>query len=531
MTPATPASAGVVILDFLPPPNSPSEEHTDKARAKYGGARSHPGPQPLRIPNPYNDESSTALHTHFGGCVAILGSFSLRSKNAQTTSTTKYRERTAAQTPTRNLYDNETRTAPHTRFGGDLHAAISDPTNALTRCRAKRRSAQLPRPRLLIIRNAIYMTTQQIWCHTPAEVDNAHPEIRERAAAQDPNPRPSASYTTRIKYNATHPPKRVLSPCAKPHPKPAQTKAKAKYGRTQAPESPAPNTHGDCHDELNMIPYAAAAGLFSHHETSPTQEYIDKAQGEIWAHAQPPKMTLKHLYTTTNRIRCHTPASAGFLPPRNLHAMNAPTRPGRTTGARTATQDSNTRLSTTNTTMNRIRCHTPAKAGTFSHCETPPKASTDEAQGEIPTYAATRKPSNHNEKLNMIPHTRFSGCVVLLAQWLTRSWPNKAPMGPQLAPKPQPKWWTGAPIVSGTYLASFQGWSLLMNRIKTGGDICEILKDSVEHGVKSTWRMQFASDKHVLIIDFWVLSCQVDPIKNEGGIRKILLESMGIAPI
>ncbi|KAF9520901.1 hypothetical protein BS47DRAFT_1357275 [Hydnum rufescens UP504] len=40
----------------------PSKESADKARAKYGRARSHPGPQPSRIPNPYNDESSTAPH-------------------------------------------------------------------------------------------------------------------------------------------------------------------------------------------------------------------------------------------------------------------------------------------------------------------------------------------------------------------------------------------------------------------------------------------------------------------------------------
>ncbi|KAF9507248.1 hypothetical protein BS47DRAFT_1366771 [Hydnum rufescens UP504] len=78
---------------------------------------------------------------------------------------------------------------------------------------------------------------------------------------------------------------------------------------------------------------------------------------------------------------------------------------------------------------------------------------------------------------------------------------------------------------------SFQGWSLLTNRIKTGGDIREILKDSVEHEVKSTWRVQFASDKRVLIVAFWAPSFRVDPIKNEGYIREILLESMGIAPV
>ncbi|KAF9504972.1 hypothetical protein BS47DRAFT_1368418 [Hydnum rufescens UP504] len=142
MTPATPALAG-----FLPLPNSPSEEHTDKARVKYGGTCSHPGPQPLCIPNPYNDESSTALHTCFGGCVAILGPFSLcetNPKNAQTTSTTKYGSAQPPKTPTRTLYDNKTSTAPHTHFGGDLHYVIPDLTNAQARLRAKHRSAQPP---------------------------------------------------------------------------------------------------------------------------------------------------------------------------------------------------------------------------------------------------------------------------------------------------------------------------------------------------------------------------------------------------
>ncbi|KAF9503273.1 hypothetical protein BS47DRAFT_1369660 [Hydnum rufescens UP504] len=75
----------------------------------------------LAYPQPHNDESSMALHTHFGGCVAILGPFSLHEtnpKNAQTTSTAKYGSAQPPKTPTRTLYDNETSTAPHTCFGG-----------------------------------------------------------------------------------------------------------------------------------------------------------------------------------------------------------------------------------------------------------------------------------------------------------------------------------------------------------------------------------------------------------------------------
>ncbi|KAF9510463.1 hypothetical protein BS47DRAFT_1364564 [Hydnum rufescens UP504] len=392
MMPATPAS-----VDFLPPPNSPSEEHTDKAQAKYGGACSHLGPQPLCIPNPYNDESSTALHTRFGRF--FLPPFEERTDNIHH----EIRERTAAQTPTCNLYDNETRMAPHTCFGGDLHAAISDPMNAPTRRRVKCRSVQLPRP----------PTFDYPQCNLYDYATNTVPHTRQ-SGLDSFSLRETALKNTQTtptpKYGSVLPPKtqtldhpQVLSPYAKPHPKPAQMKAKAKYGCTQAPESPAPNTHGDRHNKLNMIPYAAAAGLFSHHETSPAQEYIDKAQGEIWVHTQPPKTTLKHLYTTTNRIRL----SPSVKPPcdectdkarANYGHLHSHARFQHSTIHNQYNDESNTEPHT--------------RQSTFSHCETPPKASTDEAQGKILTYAATRKPSNRNEKLNTIPHTRFGGTVV-----------------------------------------------------------------------------------------------------------------------
>ncbi|KAF9507549.1 hypothetical protein BS47DRAFT_1366549 [Hydnum rufescens UP504] len=423
MMPATPASAGVVILDFLPPPNSPSKEHTDKAWAKYRGACSHPGPQPLRIPNPYNDNQVRHCTPASAGVWQSWSRFFLPLFEEHTDNIHhEIRERTAAQTPTCNLYDNETRTAPHTRFGGDLHAAISDPMNAPTRRRAKRRSAQLPRPPTFDYPQCnLYDYATNTVPHTRRKyTDNAHPEIRERAATQDPNPRPSASYRMTDQIRCHTPTEAgvwqyyVLSPYVKPHPKPAQMKAKAKYGRTQAPESPAPNTHGDHHDELNTIPYAAAAGVWSflppRNFTHPRihRQGPGRNMGARTATQDDPQASLHNdeLNTVPHARFGGCVALLGFLPPRNLHAMNALTRPGQTTGARTATQDSNARLSTTNTTTNRIWCHTPAKAGTFSHCETPPKASTDEAQGEIPTYVATRKPSNRNEKLNMIPHTR-----------------------------------------------------------------------------------------------------------------------------
>ncbi|KAF9507132.1 hypothetical protein BS47DRAFT_1366880 [Hydnum rufescens UP504] len=50
------------IQEFSHSVKPPSRESADKARVKYGRVRSHPGPQPSCIPNPYNDESSTAPH-------------------------------------------------------------------------------------------------------------------------------------------------------------------------------------------------------------------------------------------------------------------------------------------------------------------------------------------------------------------------------------------------------------------------------------------------------------------------------------
>ncbi|KAF9506335.1 hypothetical protein BS47DRAFT_1367444 [Hydnum rufescens UP504] len=140
-----PGRGCVALLDPFssakPQPNYPQM----RPRVKYGGARSHPGLQPSCILNPHNDESSTALHTR----QSSLGPFSLREtdlKNAQTTSTTKYGSTQPPKTPTHTLYDNETSTVPHTRFGGDLHYMIPDPTNAQARLRAKHGSAQPPRP-------------------------------------------------------------------------------------------------------------------------------------------------------------------------------------------------------------------------------------------------------------------------------------------------------------------------------------------------------------------------------------------------
>ncbi|KAF9516088.1 hypothetical protein BS47DRAFT_1360647 [Hydnum rufescens UP504] len=200
--------------------------------------------------------------------------------------------------------------------------------------------------------------------------DNAHPEIWEHAAAQDPNPRPSASYTMTDQIRCHTPTEAgvwqyyVLSPCAKPHPKPAQTKAKAKYGCTQAPESPAPNTHGDHHDELNMIPYAAAVGVWS------------------------------------------------FLPPRNFtHPRIHRQGPGRNMGAHTATQD-NPQASLHDDESNTVP---HAHFGRLSPSVKPPcDECTNKARanyGRPHSHARFQRLTIHNQyndESNTVPHTRQS---------------------------------------------------------------------------------------------------------------------------
>ncbi|KAF9504725.1 hypothetical protein BS47DRAFT_1368590 [Hydnum rufescens UP504] len=165
-----------------------SKESVDKARAKYGHARSHPGPQPLRIPNPHNDKSSTAPHTHFGGCIRSVLSPSVKPnpENAQT-------------------MHHETQEC----------AATQDP------------DSRVP---------TTHMTTKQVRCHTPALVgfltlQNPHPKnpwarpgrnTGMRAATQDPDSRLFATNTMRWPQIRSHTPAEavctmVLSPSAQPH--------------------------------------------------------------------------------------------------------------------------------------------------------------------------------------------------------------------------------------------------------------------------------------------------------------------------
>ncbi|KAF9508992.1 hypothetical protein BS47DRAFT_1365594 [Hydnum rufescens UP504] len=187
-----------VILDPFSLRETPAELSTDEAQGEIRGRAQPPRTPTLTYPQPPQQQIKYgAAHPLQQVCGNPgSGPFSLREtdlKNAQTTSTAKYGSAQPPKTPTRTLYDNETSTAPHTRFGGDLHYVIPDPTNAQARLRAKHRSAQPPRPPNPQV-PATYMTTNQIRCQTPALAGSfsLHQTRQGRnmgahAATQDPN--------------------------------------------------------------------------------------------------------------------------------------------------------------------------------------------------------------------------------------------------------------------------------------------------------------------------------------------------------
>ncbi|KAF9508759.1 hypothetical protein BS47DRAFT_1365750 [Hydnum rufescens UP504] len=292
-----PGCGCVALLDPFssakPQPNYPQM----RPRVKYGGARSHPGLQPSCILNPHNDESSTALHTCFGGCVAILGPFSLREtdpKNAQTTSTAKYGSAQLPKTPTRTLYDNKTSTVPHTRFGGDLHYVIPDPTNAQARLRAKHRNARFggclarlgelfhyavyhdAKRAALAALLALFMVLSPSTKPDKAEI-RAHAQPLKTPTSDSPR-------SIWIKHGATHPLRRVCGsmrsvpfPMQKPTQRGHDQPPARHFMRSPSPECPAPKYD----DQPNLVPRTRFSGcdnirspLTPTHEATPPRAQI-----------------------------------------------------------------------------------------------------------------------------------------------------------------------------------------------------------------------------------------------------------------
>ncbi|KAF9517315.1 hypothetical protein BS47DRAFT_1359616 [Hydnum rufescens UP504] len=154
---------------------------------------------------------------------------------------------------------------PHTHFGGYLHR---------TKFEMNMHSHPIQEPSAPT--PAIYMTTDEIWYHTPAV---------------------------------------VLSPTTKPHPKQAQMKPRVKTKHVQPPKGSAPehfkiqclfplrNPTQGSRDEGQGETWMCV-GSFFHHKT---QQGPEQNTGTRTATQDPdPQVSAAHM--TTNRIWCHTPA-------------------------------------------------------------------------------------------------------------------------------------------------------------------------------------------------------------------------------
>ncbi|KAF9508476.1 hypothetical protein BS47DRAFT_1365946 [Hydnum rufescens UP504] len=118
-----PGRSCVALLDPFSLRETPAELSTDEAQGEIRGHAQPPRTPTLAYPQPPQQQIKYgAAHPLQRVCGNPgLGPFSLHEtdpKNAQTTSTAKYRSTQPPKTPTRTLYDNETSTAPHTRFSG-----------------------------------------------------------------------------------------------------------------------------------------------------------------------------------------------------------------------------------------------------------------------------------------------------------------------------------------------------------------------------------------------------------------------------
>ncbi|KAF9510708.1 hypothetical protein BS47DRAFT_1364384 [Hydnum rufescens UP504] len=194
-------------------------------------------PQPLIFRNVYEDETNTMPHTCFGG---LSPSAKPDPNNAQTMPTVKYGSVQPPKTRTPStickIHDDASNTVPHTRFGGYLHCAIPDPTNAQIRPRAKHGSVQPPRPLTLEYPHLLQQQNKYGATHplqrllslsTKPHLMNGQrrPAVKYGARSQsDPNPRALRTIIRRQIRYATHPLRRVHSLHENPPDKPTKTR-------------------------------------------------------------------------------------------------------------------------------------------------------------------------------------------------------------------------------------------------------------------------------------------------------------------
>ncbi|KAF9505891.1 hypothetical protein BS47DRAFT_1367759 [Hydnum rufescens UP504] len=145
---------------------------------------------------------------------------------------------------------------------------------------------------------------------------------------------------------------------------------------------------------MNQVRHHTHFGSFSLHE--PDLENAQTMHHEIQecAATQDPDSRVPTTHMMTKRVRCHTPAKAGFLTPRNPHPKNLQTRPGRNMGVCTATQDLNPRISPTPTMMNQVLSPSTKpnlENAQTTHHETQECAATQDPDSQVPTTHMTTK--------------------------------------------------------------------------------------------------------------------------------------------
>ncbi|KAF9510314.1 hypothetical protein BS47DRAFT_1364614 [Hydnum rufescens UP504] len=145
---------------------------TGRVQDETQGPRSHPYPPTLNFPRcirGQNKYGATHPLKRVCGNIRLSPSAKPDPNNAQTTPTAKYGSAQPPKTRTpstiRKIHDDASNMVPHTRFGGYLHCAIPNLTNAQIRPRAKHSSVQPPRPPTLDYPHL----TKQIRHHTSAE--------------------------------------------------------------------------------------------------------------------------------------------------------------------------------------------------------------------------------------------------------------------------------------------------------------------------------------------------------------------------
>ncbi|KAF9503707.1 hypothetical protein BS47DRAFT_1369343 [Hydnum rufescens UP504] len=148
---------------------------------------------------------------------------------------------------------------------GPLHYAKAHPKKAnethgeIQMCAATQGSIRGPSPQMPAMDN--------IWYHTPAAAG-----LLSIHASHGPNTQ-TVCHEGRT-HGATHPLQQAPFPSVKPHLKPAQTKPKAK--------------HQFKYDTTHPLQWVFSPTTKPHLP----EEYIDKAQGDIWARVQPRKNSM-----------------------------------------------------------------------------------------------------------------------------------------------------------------------------------------------------------------------------------------------